>query len=171
MDNQELMQKMKEDMEMRGFSSHTKDSYERKAKDVIKYFKKPMEEVTTEELRKYLLKYLREERKLSERSVNYYNSVIRFMYEVTMDKLINKKQIPMYRRRRKMKDVLTKEELSAFFNACANYMYKTIFMLIYGSGLRVSEAVNLKIKDIDSKKMRILVRGGKGGKDNPYTFH
>ena len=70
-----------------------------------------------------------------------------------------------------MKDVLTKEELSAFFNACANYMYKTIFMLIYGSGLRVSEAVNLKIKDIDSKKMRILVRGGKGGKDNPYTFH
>ena len=168
MTNQELIQKMKEDMEMRGFSPHTKDSYERKAKDVIKYFKKPMEEVTTEELRKYLLKYLREERKLSERSVNYYNSVIRFMYEVTMDKLINKKQIPMYRRRRKMKDVLTKEELSAFFNACDNYMYKTIFMLIYGSGLRVSEAVNLKIKDIDSKKMRIFVRGGKGGKDR-YT--
>lgn len=168
MNNQELMQKMKEDMEMRGFSPHTKDSYERKAKDVIKYFKKPMEEVTTEELRKYLLKYLREERKLSERSVNYYNSVIRFIYEVTMDKQINKKQLPMYRNRRKMKDVLTKEELSAFFNACDNYMYQTIFMLIYGSGLRVSEAVNLKIKDIDSKKMRIFVRGGKGGKDR-YT--
>ena len=168
MNNQELMQKMKEDMEMRGFSPHTKDSYERKAKDVIKYFKKPMEEVTTEELRKYLLKYLREERKLSERSVNYYNSVIRFMYEVTMDKMINKKQIPMYRKRRKMKEVLTKEELSAFFNVCDNYMYKTIFMLIYGSGLRVSEAVNLKIEDIDSKKMRIFVRGGKGGKDR-YT--
>ena len=168
MNNQELMQKMKEDMEMRGFSPYTKDSYERKAKDVIKYFKKPMEEVTTEELRKYLLKYLKEERKLSERSVNYYNSVIRFMYEVTMDKLINKKQLPMYRNRRKMKDVLTKEELSAFFNACDNYMYKTIFMLIYGSGLRVSEAVNLKIEDIDSKKMRIFVRGGKGGKDR-YT--
>ena len=168
MNNQELMQKMKEDMEMRGFSPHTKDSYERKAKDVIKYFKKPMEEVTTEELRKYLLKYLREEKKLSERSVNYYNSVIRFMYEVTMDKLINKKQLPMYRNRRKMKDVLTKEELSAFFNACDNYMYKTIFMMIYGSGLRVSEAVNLKIEDIDSKKMRIFVRGGKGGKDR-YT--
>ena len=168
MNNQELMQKMKEDMEMRGFSPHTKDSYERKAKDVIKYFKKPMEEVTTEELRKYLLKYLREERKLSERSVNYYNSVIRFMYEVTMDKLINKKQLPMYRNRRKIKDVLTKEELSAFFNACDNYMYKTIFMMIYGSGLRVSEAVNLRIEDIDSKKMRIFVRKGKGGKDR-YT--
>lgn len=56
-----------------------------------------------------------------------------------------------------MKDVLTKEELSAFFNACENYMYKTIFMLIYGSGLRISEAVSLKVEDIDSKKMRIGV--------------
>ena len=47
-------------------------------------------------------------------------------------------------------------------------MYKAIFMLIYGSGLRISEAVNLKIEDIDSKKMRIFVRSGKGGKDR-YT--
>ena len=98
MTNQELLQKMKEDMEMRGFSHWTKESYELKAKDVIRYFKKPMEEVTIEELRKILLKYLKEERKLSERSVNYYNSVIRFMYEVTLDKLINKKQLPMYRK-------------------------------------------------------------------------
>ena len=168
MTNQELLQKMKEDMEMRGFSHWTKESYELKAKDTMRYFKKPMEEVTIEELRNYLLKYLKEERKLSERSVNYYNSVIRFMYEVTMDKLINKKQLPMYRKRRKMKDVLTKEELSAFFNACDNYMYKTIFMLIYGSGLRVSEAVSIKVQDIDSRKMRIFVSEGKGKKDR-YT--
>ena len=168
MNNQELLQKMKEDMEMRGFSHWTKESYELKAKDVMKYFKKPMEEVTTDELREYLLKHLKEERKLSERSVNYYNSVIRFMYEVTMDKLINKKQLPMYRKRRKMKDVLTKEELSAFFDACDNYMYKTIFMLIYGSGLRVSEAVSIKVQDIDSRKMRIFVSEGKGKKDR-YT--
>ena len=168
MTNQELMQKMREDMEMRGFSKYTKDSYELKAKDTIRYFKKPMEEVEIVELRNYLLKYLKEERKLSERSVNYYNSVIRFMYEVTMDKVINKKQLPMYRKRRVMKKVLTKEELSAFFNACKNYKYKTIFMMIYGSGLRVSEAVNLRIQDIDSKKMRIFVETGKGGKDR-YT--
>lgn len=139
----------------------TEESYLGKTKDIMKYFNKPMEKVETEELRNFLLKHLREERKLSERSVNYYNSVIRFMYEVTLDKIINKKQLPMYRKRRKMKDVLTKEELSTFFNACENYMYKTIFMMIYGSGLRVSEAVNLRIEDIDSRKMRIFVRAGK----------
>lgn len=168
MTNQEVLNKMDEDMKMRGFSHWTEESYIGKAKDVMRYFNKPMEEVTTEELREFLLKYLREKRGLSERSVNYYNSVIRFMYEVTMDKVINKRQLPMYRKRRKMKDVLTKEELSAFFNACDKYMYKTIFMLIYGSGLRISEAVNLKIEDIDSKKMRIFVRAGKGGKER-YT--
>jgi len=114
MTNEELVQKMKEDMEMRGFSKHTYDSYLNKTRDVIKYFKKPLEEVTMQELREFLLKHLKEERGLSERSVNYYNSVIRFIYEVTLDKIINKKQLPMYRKRRKMKDVLTKEELSAF---------------------------------------------------------
>ena len=168
MTNEQILSKMKDDMKMRGFSHWTEESYLLKTKDIMRYFKKPMEEVKIEELRNFLLKYLKEERKLSERSIDYYNSVIRFMYEVTLDKLINKKQLPMHRKKRKMKDVLTKEELSTFFNACDNYMYKTIFMMIYGSGLRISEAVNLKIEDIDSRKMRIFVRGGKGGKDR-YT--
>lgn len=168
MPNEELVQKMKEDMEMRGFSKWTKENYLGKTRDIIKYFNKPLEEVSMQELREYLLKYLKEERGLSERSVNYYNSVIRFIYEVTLDKVINKKQLPMYRKRRKMKDVLTKEELSTFFNACENYKYKTIFMMIYGSGLRISEALKLREKDIDSKKMRIFVREGKGKKER-YT--
>ena len=148
MTNEQIISKMKDDMKMRGFSHWTEQSYLSKTKEIMKYFKKPMEEVKIEELREFLLKYLREERKLAERSVNYYNSIIRFMYEVTMDKIINKKQLPMYKRRRKMKEVLTKEELSTFFNACDNYMYKTIFMMIYGSGLRISEAVNLRIEKI-----------------------
>ena len=168
MTNEQILQKMQEDMEMRGFSKYTKYTYLNKTKHMMEYFEKPMEEVTTEELRNYLLKYLRGSKKLSERSVNYYNSVIRFVYEVTMDKIINKKQLPMYRKRREMKYVLTKEELSAFFNACEEYKYKTIFMMIYGSGLRISEALNLRVTDIDSKKMRIFVREGKGKKER-YT--
>ena len=69
MTNEQVIQKMKEDMKMRGFSEWTEQSYLNKAKEVIRYFQKPMEEVTTEELREFLLKHLREERALSERSV------------------------------------------------------------------------------------------------------
>ena len=91
MTNKKLLEKLKEDMEMRGFLHHTKDSYYRKAKEITEYFGKPMKQVTTKELREFLMKYLREERKVSERSVNYYNSVIRFIYDVVLDKQINQK--------------------------------------------------------------------------------
>ena len=121
MTNEQLVQKMEEDMKMRRFSDYTKYSYLHKTKNMIKYFKKPLEEVKIEELRNYLLKYWKDEKKLAERSVNYYNSVIRFIYEVTLDKVINKKQLPMCRKRREIYKVLTKEELSTFFNACENF--------------------------------------------------
>lgn len=114
------------------------------------------------------MKYLKEKKKLNERSINYHNSVIRFMYDVVLDKPINYKQIPMYKKKRKLPKILSEEELNIFFNACENYKYKTIFMMIYGSGLRISEATNIRIEDIDSKNMRIFVRNGKGERER-YT--
>lgn len=168
MTNEKMLEKLKEDMEMRGFSHYTKYSYYHKAKEIVEYFGKPMRQVTTKELRKFLMKYLKEERKLEERSVNYYNSVIRFIYDVVLDKPINQKQIPMYKKRRRLPKILREEELDIFFNACENYMHKTIFMMIYGSGLRISEATNIRIEDIDSKNMRLFVRNGKGERQR-YT--
>ena len=170
MTNEQLIKKMKEDMNMRNFSKYTYDSYLGKTRDIMRYYgEKQLEEVTTEELREFLLKYLKEERKLSDRSINYYNSVIRFIYEVTLDKLINKKQLPMRKKKKTVYKVLTKEELSTFFNVCDNFKFKTIFMLVYGSGLRIGEVANLRVEDIDSKKMRIFVREGKGNKER-YTI-
>ena len=168
MTNKKLIEKLQEDMDMRGFSHYTKDSYLRKTKEIIKYFGKPMREVTTKELRYFLLKYLREVKKVGERSVNYYNSVIRFIYDVVLDYPINQKQLPMYKKKRMLPKILSEEELNVFFNACDNYMYKTIFMMIYGSGLRISEATNIRIEDIDSKNMRLFVRNGKGERQR-YT--
>lgn len=170
MTNEQLIKKMKEDMNMRNFSKYTYDSYLGKTRDIMKYVReKQLEEVTTEELREFLLKYLKDERKLSDRSINYHNSVIRFIYEVTLDKLLNKKQLPMRKKKKTVYKVLTKEELSTFFNVCDNLKYRTIFMLVYGSGLRIGEVVNLRVEDIDSKNMRIFVRAGKGNKER-YTI-
>ena len=170
MTNEQLIKKMKEDMNMRNFSKYTYDSYLGKTRDIMRYYgEKQLEEVTTEELREFLLKYLKEERKLSDRSINYYNSVIRFIYEVVLDKLLNKKQLPMRKQKKTVYKVLTKEELSAFFNVCDNFKFKTIFMLVYGSGLRIGEVANLRVEDIDSKNMRIFVREGKGNKER-YTI-
>lgn len=168
MTNKQLLEKLKEDMEMRGFSHWTKDSYYRKAKEITEYFGKPMRQVKTKELRDFLLKYLKQERGMADKSVNYYNNVIRFIYDVVLDYPINKRQIPLYKGKRRLPKILSEEELNVFFSVCDNYMYKTIFMMIYGSGLRVSEATNLRVEDIDSKNMRIFVRDGKGNKER-YT--
>ena len=92
------------------------------------YFNKPMEEVNTTELRNFLLKHIKEKRRLPK--------------------------------------ILSDEELNVFFNVCENYEYKTIFMLIYGSGLRISEATNLRIEDVDSKEMRLFV----GGETKKWSF-
>lgn len=170
MTNEQIIRKMKDDMNMRNFSKYIYDSYLGKTRDMMRYYgEKRLEEVTTEELREFLLKYLKDERKLSDRSINYYNSVIRFIYEVTLDKLINKKQLPMRKQKKTVYRVLTKEELSTFFNVCDNFKFRTIFMLVYGSGLRIGEVANLRVEDIDSKNMRIFVRAGKGNKER-YTI-
>ena len=169
MTNNQILKKLSQDMKMRNFSHYTYDSYMRKTKEMILYFNKSLEKVTIEELRDYLYKYLLKERKLADKSVNYYNSIIRFVYEVTLDKVINKRQIPMRKRKKTVYKVLTKEELSTFFACVDNYKFKTIFMLAYGSGLRIGEITNLRVEDIDSKKMRIFVREGKGNKER-YTI-
>ena len=169
MTNKQLLAKLSQDMKMRNFSHYTYDTYIGKTKEIIRYFNKPLEEVTIDELRNFLYKHLLEERKLSDRTINYYNSIIRFVYEVTLDILLNKKQIPMRKQKKTLYKVLTKEELSTFFNCVDNFKFKTIFMLIYGSGLRIGEVVNLRIEDIDSKTMRVFVREGKGNKER-YTI-
>ena len=64
--------------------------------------------------------------------------------------------------------IIFAKELSTFFNVCDNFKFQTILMLVYGLGLRVGEVANLRVEDIDSKKMRILVREGKGKKER-YT--
>ena len=71
----------------------------------------------------------------------------------------------MYKKKRRLPKILSEQELSIFFNCCDNYMYKKIFMMIYGSGLRISEATSIRVEDIDSKNMRLFVRNGKGERE------
>ena len=121
-----------------------------------------------EEITEFLLKHLKGERELKTRSINYYNSVIVFIYDVVLDIPINQKQITMLKGKRILPKILSREELNIFFDACENYEYKTIFLLIYGTGLRISEATNLRIEDVDNKEMRLFVRNGKGERER-YT--
>lgn len=168
MKNEQILEKMLEDMSYRGYTKNTKDTYIRNVKVFMRYYTKPIEELTEEDILKFM-KYLSEERKLKNRTVNIYNSSIRFMYEVTLNKMLNFKQIPLFKVRKKIPDMLTKEEIKTIFDNCKNLKHKAMFMTIYGGGLRVTELVKIRANDIDSKEMRIFIKDGKGERDR-YTI-
>ena len=75
------------------------------------------------------------------------------------------KHIPFQKKPRKLPVVLTRPEIKAFFSVIDNPKYYAIASTLYGSGLRISECLNLQIADIDSSNMVIVVRDGKGKKD------
>lgn len=90
---------------------------------------------------------------------------MRFLYGKVLDINLEVRKIPRHRKNRKLPAIFTQEELQSLFNACDNLRDKCILMTLYGAGLRVSEVASLKVSDIDSEKMQLFIRNGKGGKD------
>jgi site-specific recombinase XerD len=88
---------------------------------------------------------------------------------VTLNRTINYLQLPRFKKHKTLPEILTREEIRRLIHNCTNVKHKSFFLLAYGGGLRVSEITSLRIRDIDSKTMRIFIRGGKGHKDR-YTI-
>ncbi len=95
------------------------------------------------------------------------NSVmaVKLYSEIIFNQKLNSSFLFEYRKERKLPDVLSIEEIKAIINNIENLKHKTIISLIYSCGLRISECVNIKVKDIDSKRMLIKVIQSKGNKD------
>jgi len=102
---------------------------------------------------------------LAPSSINQYNSAIRFLYEVTLEKDINYKRVPHAKEPVTRPEVLTPEELEAFFKEVARPKPFAFFLNLYGSGLRISEMIALRVNDIDAGRMLLHVRCGKGRKE------
>lgn len=166
MTNEEVLLKLEEDVRLRGFTSATVDRYLTTAKVFLRYYEgRQIVDLNEHDIRDFL-KYLMNDKKLVAATVNNYNGVIRFIYEVTLEKRLNFKLIPRSKIVRPLPNLLTVEEIQALFNACGNNLRdRAILMTIYGGGLRLSELCNLKTSDIYASSMRILIRQGKGKKD------
>jgi site-specific recombinase XerD len=160
----ELRQKMKMDMELKGYSPKTIKSYIAHVSNFAKYYNKSPELLREKEIREYL-HYCIMEKKLSEGTVNYINAGLKFFYTKTLNRYWNIDKIFRIKEPRRLPAVLSPEEVKSIFDVTENIKHKAILMTVYSAGLRVSEVCNLKITDIDSKNMQILIREGKGKKD------
>lgn len=164
MTQEDILEKLIKDMQLRGMSDDTKQSYCSRAKQFMQHYGNPATELGEQDIREFLY-YLFNERKLSPGSVNTVNSALRFLYEITLEQDINYKRIPRLRDPVHLTLYMTVEEIKRFFDSIDNLKHRAIFMTIYGSGLRLCEAGRLKIGDVDSKRMRLLILQSKGKKD------
>ena len=164
MTKEEILQKLRFDMELRGRQPITIDYYTSKVRLFQDYFDKPADQMGEAEIKEYL-HYLRTVKKNSQSSVNTYNSALRFAYGVTLDMPISYEKIPRMKQSRRIPKLFTRDEIHRILDSAGKLNHRSMLMLAYGSGLRVSEIINLKVTDIESDKMRILVRQGKGDRD------
>jgi integrase/recombinase XerD len=159
-----LRQRFIEDMHLRGLASTTQRSYLHYVTGFAKFYNTSPDRLDLEAVRQYQL-YLMHEKKLSPESVNTFLSAVQFLYLVTLEMPWGKEDFPRVRRAIKLPVVLSQEEVLQFFEHVGCLKNRAALMLCYGAGLRISEAVAVRVSDIDSKRMLIRVVQGKGKKD------
>jgi site-specific recombinase XerD len=160
-----LRQRLIEDIRLRNFSQHTVEAYVRAVAHFAKHYRRSPEQLTAEQVRQYLL-YLVQERKVSWSLYNQTRCALQFFFRVTLGRDEWFDKLPCAKRPRRLPTVLSPEELRRLFDAAAaEPRHQALLMTLYGAGLRISEAFALRPADIDSKRMLIHVRSGKGHKE------
>lgn len=159
-----LRQRLMDDMQIRNYAPGTIRNYVDHVAWFAKYHGQSPEQLNQEHVRTYLVHLVRE-RKVSWSHYNVTVCALRFLYRVTLGKDWPIKHIPYAKRPKRLPSVLSGEEVVRLLECVTNVRYRLVLMTMYATGLRVSEATRLRIEDIDSQRMTIHVRAGKGAKD------
>lgn len=164
-----LRTRMIEDLRIRNYAQNTVKTYVHAVASFAKYFGQSPEELNEEHIREYQL-YLVDEKKSSWTVFNQSVSALRFLYRKTLKKDWPMEHIPFPRQEKRLPEVLSFEEVSKLFSCVRTVRSRTILQTMYGAGLRLMEAVSLKTSDIDSKRMVIRLRQGKGRRARYVTL-
>jgi integrase/recombinase XerD len=159
-----LRQRMIEDMKLRGLALNTQKAYVRAVCDLATYYDKSPDQISEEELRGYFL-YLRDEKHLSRSSCTVALCGIKFLYEYTINRDWPVFELIRPKKTKQIPVVLSLDEVHQILSNVRKDHYRVCLNTIYGCGLRISEGSSLQVQDIDSGRMKLYVRSGKGNKD------
>jgi integrase/recombinase XerD len=160
----ELRRRMREDLQLAGYSPRTVASYIDTVRVLANYYHRSPDLITEDEIRRFFL-YMINERKSSASSITVYLCGIKFFYETTLKRTWQVFDLIKPLRTKKLPVVLAPDEIPAILKEVNNPVYRMALTIIYACGLRVSEGVGLEVGDIDGKRHLLRVRNGKGGKD------
>lgn len=159
-----LRQRYIEDLQLEHFAPSTIAVYVHAVSVFARYFGKSPAELDEEHVRRFLV-HLIQDRKVSRGTYIVYLAALRHLYHVTLKRPGHLKGLPRRNREHKLPVVLSQQEARRLFAVTTNLKHKALLMVAYDSGLRLSELLNLRVDDIDSDRMVIRVRRGKGQKD------
>lgn len=159
-----LRKLMLDELQRRNYAQNTVRSYIKAVEDFARYFGKPPERLGPEHIREYQVHLFRD-RKLAASTVEGRAAALRFLFVKTLHRPYLPDQIPFPKRARRLPVVLSPEEVALLIDSAKNLMHRAILMTLYATGLRRAELCRLKVTDIDSDRMMIHVREGKGGRN------
>lgn len=159
---------LKREIELRGFSNCTFKNYRSHLRRLCEYCEKDLPDISIDEVKNYLA-YLKIVLKRTPETINLCRKAFLFYSRCVMGEAIDAYTISIHKVVHKLPDILSPDEILFLLNNHMPLKYRAILSLCYGSGLRISEALSLKVEDIDSANMKVFVRYGKGGKSR-YTI-
>jgi integrase/recombinase XerD len=159
---------MEADLKLAGYSASTQRIYLLYARLFAKYHMRSPAEMGEEHIRQFLL-HMVEERKISRETYRGVRASLIFLYTVTLRRPTEVGYLPIRRKEARLPVVLSGTEVERLLDAIGSPKYQAIMMAQYAGGLRISEACRLRPEDIDSKRMVIHIRAGKGKRDR-YTI-
>lgn len=164
----QLHDQLQRDLHLKGFSQSTRRAYIAHVRRFVEHIGCRPERVSGETIRDYLHTLL-QEKGVSQGYLNQAYSALKFFYETTLCQDWSAFRIPRSKQPKKLPVVFSAAELARLFAVTSNLKHRAILVTMYTGGLRLSEAVHLRVEDLDSDRMVIRVRQGKGAKDR-YTL-
>jgi site-specific recombinase XerD len=155
---------MLEELQRRNFSEHTIRYYIRTVEDFARHFNRPPDRLGPRHIREYQVE-LFQKRKLSPGSVAVRLAALRFFYLKTLKKSWSIADTPYPKKAHRLPTILSQEEVAQLLHAARTPSARILLMSLYATGARNSELTHLKVSDIDSQRMVVHIRGGKGRKD------
>src|ERR1700687_1378800 len=155
---------MLEELQRRNYSQTTVKGYLKIVEAFAKYFHRSPDQLGPEQIRAYQV-YLFTERKLNARTVGHHTAALRFFFCKTLKRPYPIEEVPYPKAPRRLPTILTQDEAVRLIDAASNLFHRAMLMTVYSTGMRRAEMCQLKVEDIDSDRMLIHIRQGKGRRD------
>jgi site-specific recombinase XerD len=155
---------MLEELHRRNYAASTITYYIKNVEQFARYFKRSPDRLNPTHLRTYQA-YLLRQRKLAPRTVKLHVCAIRFLFNKTLRRRYLLEDTPYPKAPRRLPQILSREEVTRLIASAHSLTHRTMLMLLYSTGMRNAELRHLQVRDIDSRRMLIHIRHGKGGRE------